>query len=868
MNKIKLNLAILTVVFFLASTVVAQPWMNTIADKENPNFFEIQKAFNDYWSAKGIDPSKSNKEEEMGMECYQQFKRWEWYMSRRVTPSGEFPNPMIAYNEKKKIQSQSSHRMKNITANWMPLGPSPIPSGGGAGRLNCIAINPLNTNTIYVGAPDGGVWKSNDGGTSWNTTTDLLATLGVSDIVIDPNDTSIVYIATGDGDGRDSYSTGVMKSVDGGATWNLTGFNWQTNSRRYICRLILDPTNSNILLAGTKTGILKTIDGGANWTPPMPNIRIYDMQFKPNNHNIIYASGDTAIYRSLDNGNTFTTIYSTTGSDRIEMAVTPVDTNYIYALVSDSTNDNFKRLIRSTDGGATFTVRSTTPNILGWQNGTGNDAGSGQGWYDLSIIASPTVSGTLFIGGVNIWTSTTGGTSWTKKTQWTNHANTNYVHADIHKLAFLPNSSTTIFACCDGGIFKSTNSATAWSDKSAGLSIMEFYSISNAQTSTTIVQGGAQDNGTNLYNAGAWTEDLGGDGMVSVVDYSNSQVMYGEQYNGSMNRTTNGGTTWTGITPTGQSGAWVTPYIIDPTTHTTIYSGYNDVWKSTNQGTTWTQISNNLTGNASDYIQAMACAASNSNYLYVGAGSNDGIISTSKYIFKTTNGGTTWTNVTATLPLDTAALTAIAIKANDPLTVWVTLTGYTAGRKVYKTINGGTSWTNISGNLPNVPVDCIIYDYTSSSDRIFVGTDIGVFYTDNTLAGVWTDFNAGLPDVLVYSLDIQSTAGVLRAGTFGRGLWETSLSIFTNTKDHSETANSTTIFPNPTTGEVSVYLPKAGVTNIAIINIIGEKIYENSLEAKDHSTVKIDLGKEARGIYFIRIQTEEGTMNEKLVLMK
>ncbi len=870
MNKIKLNFTLLVVVLCMAMAVNAQPWMRGIANQENPNFFEIQKSFNDYWAAKGIDPAKANKgkEEEAGMESYAQYKRWEWYMSRRVNAAGEFPDPMIAYNESKKFQEQANHRMKSInsiTASWVPLGPSPVPSGGGAGRLNCITINPLKTTTIYVGAPDGGVWKSNNGGTSWNTTTDLLSSLGVTDIVIDPNDTSHIYIATGDGDGRDSYSTGIMESHDGGATWATTGLNWTTSQTRYFGRLIMDPTNSLVLFAASKVGIYKSIDGGVTWTNPLASTRIYDLQFKPNNHNIIYAGGDSVIYRSTDNGATFTSVYSTTGTDRINMAVTPVDTNYVYAILSNSSADQLKAVLRSTNGGTSFTSMATTPNILGWSNGTGGDAGSGQGWYDLSIVASPTVSGTLFIGGVNVWTSTNGGTSWTKKTSWT-AANSTYVHADIHRLAFLPGSSTTLFACCDGGIFKSTNSGTAWTDLSTGLSIMEFYSISNAQTSSTIVQGGAQDNGTNLYSAGTWTQDLGGDGMTSIVDYFTSNTMYGEQYNGTINRTTNGGGSWTGITPNGQSGAWVTPYIIDPNTHTTIYAGWNDVYKSTNQGTSWTQISTTLTGNAGDFVMAMACAPSNSNYLYIGAGGNNGIISTSTFLFKTTNGGTSWTDVTGTLPLSTASLTAIAIKASDPLTVWVTLTGYTAGTKVYKTTNGGTTWTNISGNLPNVPVNCITFDKTVSTDRIFVGTDVGVFYTDNTLAGQWLDFNTGLPNVLVYSLDVQVSAGLLRAGTFGRGLWETSLSIFTGNNDHTLASNGVKVYPNPTNGEVSVYLPTTGTANISIFNAIGEKVYAETLEAKGNTTHKIDLSRQAKGIYFIRIATADGISNEKLVL--
>jgi type IX secretion system substrate protein len=877
MNKIKLNLSILISLFCLISVVKAQPWMNRVNDQNNYNFFEVQKAFNDYWNEKGIDFSKSNKdkESESEMGSYLLFKRWEWYMGHRVSASGQFPDPMKAINERKKFDSQSSRREKNmtdLTSNWTMLGPTVKPAGGDCGRLNCIAFNPTDTNTIFVGAPDGGLWKTNNGGTTWSTNTDLNPSLGVTDIVINPADTNIMYIATGDGDAGDSYSAGVMKSTDGGTTWTMTGLTYTESQTKYISRLILHPNNSNMLLAGTKDGVSKSIDGGTTWTSSLSNTRIYDMQVNPSNSSIIYASGHTNIYKSTDSGSTFTSIFSVTGVDRIEIAVTPANSNYIYALCSDSANDGFHALYLSTDGGNTFTLKSSTPNILGWTT-TGNDQG-GQGWYDLTIIASPTVATTIFIGGVNIWTSTNSGTSWTHKSNWSaNENNALYVHADIHKLAYRPGSSTTIYACCDGGIFRTYNSGSNWTDLSGGLTIMEFYSVSGAQTNSSIVIGGAQDDGSDEYNAGAWTEIMGGDGMTALVDYTTAQTMYAEYYNGDLNISTNGGGSWNDITPNGgnATGAWVTPYIIDKNTHTTIYAGYNDVWKSTNQGTSWTQITNTLTGNASDFIMAMAIAPSNSNYLYVGAGPNNGIISTSTSVFKSTDGGTTWTNITGSLPLDTAgSVTAIAVKQSDPLTVWVTLSGFVSGDKVFLTTDGGTTWTNISNNLPNVPVDCITYDNTVSTDRIFVGTDVGVFYTDNTQSGNWVSFNTGLPNVLVYSLDVQSSAKLLRAGTFGRGLWETSLALTgTPTINTTSISSQINVYPNPATGEVYIDFPQSGNTSIAVYNTLGEKVYDAAIEVNSGTPFKIDLSNQSRGVYFIRIQTNENQIySEKLVLIK
>ena len=770
---------------FIVNTGFSQPWMNKFNECERPNFFEIQKAFYDYWNVKGIDVSKINTnnldpDESGELGEYIQYKRWEWYASHRIEPTGEFPEPMIAFNERNKIQSNSEKRMKNINslvANWSSMGPSVIPSKGGEGRANCVAVNPLDSNKIYVGSPSGGFWKSIDGGNSWTATGDYLSTLGVTDIAVDPVDTNIIYIATGDGDVIYTYSTGVMKSTDGGMTWNTTGFSWQVNQGYFMNRIIVNPDNHNMVLVGTYLGISKSLDGGTSWTTSLSGHRIFDIQIKPGNSSVVYASNYNSIFKSTDSGSTFTNVYTSVGVNRIELAVTPANVNYLYALESDSANSGFHALVRSTDGGNNFTQMSTTPNILG-ASPLGNSVG-GQGWGDLAIAASPVNANTIVTGGINIWISFDGGVTWTNKSKGTViHNNPVYVHSDIHKLTFLPGSPSSVLAACDGGMFRSVDTATVWKDYSAGLDIMEMYSISSSQTNSTVVTSGVQDNGSNMYSNGTWSELISGDGMMTIVDYSNANTIYSEEYYGKLFLSTNGGTSYSTITPNSGnvSGAWVTPYVIDKNTNTTLFAGYNDIWKTTNQGTSWAQITNNLTGNSTYLIMALAIAPSNSNYLYAGFGANTGsndIYGT--YLFKTANSGGSWSNITAGLPVASAYMSAVAIKATDPLTVWVTFYGYNASYKVYKTINGGITWTNVTSNLPNVPVDCIVYDQTSNNDRVFIGTDIGVFYTDNTQGGNWVSFNSGLPDVMVYSMDIQASAGLLRIGTFGRGLWQTDL---------------------------------------------------------------------------------------------
>ena len=862
----------------LGTSIKAQPWMDKIADKNNPNFFEIQKAFYDYWNSKGIDNIKKHgKESEDGdMAGYYQFKRWEWFMGPRVSPTGELPNPMSAYNEYIKQQSQNSDRVKNITninANWTALGPFAVPSAGsgqhGSGRLNCVAVNPLNSNVIYVGSPAGGFWKSVNGGNSWSTTTDLLSTLGVTDIAVVPNDTSVIFIATGDSDAQDTYSTGVMKSTNGGLTWTTTGLNWTQSQYRYISRLIINPSNVNTMIAATSNGIARSKDGGVTWATSLNIGGVRDLVYKPGDTTVVYACTGSTVFRSTNGGTSYSAIMSglpNTGIGRIQIAVTANDANYIYALLSNGTDYSFYGLYLSTNGGSSWTQVSNSPNILGF-NSDGSSSG-GQGWYDLALAVSPTTKNTVMVGGINAWKSTDGGASWSCVGVGYNQVtDPSHIHPDVHRIYFQPGSGTVVYCANDGGIFKSTNTGGSWTDKSAGLQIMEFYGLATAQTSSTICIGGSQDNGCNLYNAGAWSNVLGGDGMITQIDYANASNMYGELPYGDIYASGDGGSTWNPITPNGNAnGAWVTPFVIDPTTPSKLYAGYADLWKTTNYGSSWTPISNGDFGGAN--IEAIAVAPSNSNYIYVGVGGQTTTIAACNSLYKTTNGGTTWILISSSLPLSFAPLTGIAIKPNDPNTVWVTLSSYSSANKVFKTTNGGTTWTNVTNNFPNVPANCIAYLPNVPANPIYVGTDLGVWYTDDAL-GYWVQFNNGLPNVIVNDLKIQINAGLLRAGTYGRGLWSTPLYITTDLPAITSNNPEVKVYPNPTSGEVFVELPSSiENADISVYNVVGEKISDVSIESQGENKFTLNLGDKPNGIYFIRIQTEQGLTTEKVVLMK
>ena len=694
------------------------------------------------------------------------YKRWEEYMAPRVYPSGNINPTALTFNnyvEYLEARGLSMDKTSSLNGNWTFFGSQNYVEGtsgynGGVGRINVIAFDPNNSNVLYAGSPTGGLWKSTTNGNSWSSLTDGVACWGVSGIAVDPNNSNIIYILTGDGDAAQTYSVGVMKSTNGGVTWNNTGLTWNTTNYVRGYKLAMDPNNSSILYAVTNQGLYKTTNAGSSWTNVKTgNYR--DMEIKPNNSNYLYLAGTNAIHRSTNAGSTWSQI-QTFSSSRIALAVTPANGNYVYALAGSGSG--FLGLYRSTNSGASFTQMSSSPNILGYNLGGG---GGNQVWYDLALAASPSNANEIHTGGINTWKSTNGGSSWIQTSYWYKTGNsTGYTHADIHELVF---NGSTIYCGSDGGVFRSTNAANDWIDVSNGLAISQFYRIGGTPQNVNLYIGGTQDCGTNIIEGPVipdLTQEhvLGADGMEAAIDYTNANIMYCCIQGGGLRRSTNGGNNWSGIQPSNLGGgAWVTPFVLHPTNPNLLLAGYTDVGVRNNSTGTWTDLSNGAIGGGA--CNMVTYAPSNANYIYAAKSSS---------VWRSSNGGSTWTNITSGLPGGT--YTYVTVASNDPQRVYVTRSGYTANSKVFMSTNAGSSWTNISGSaLPNIPANCVVYE-TGSDNGVYVGMDCGVYYKDDNLSD-WVDFSDGLPNIIVKELEINYTNNQLRAATFGRSIWESDL---------------------------------------------------------------------------------------------
>jgi len=734
----------------------SQKWTEMMTDT-NANFYDIVKEFDTYWKDRPYEKGKG----------YKAFKRWQWFAEPRVFPSGNLKFASRGYalekyheflNENPKLEETSNNLSSaSSVANWTPLGPFGSPAGGGAGRIQVICANPTNTNSFYVGSAAGGFWITNNGGISYTTTTDQLGSCGVSDIAINSINTNIIYISTGDRDAGDTYATGVLKSIDGGLTWSNTGLVWQTIQQRRIYRLLINPINPNTLIAATSVGIYRSLNAGQNWSL-ISSGNYVDAEYRPNDTTTVYAVTSNGLSKSINGGASFAGVSafpSGISANRLSIAVSRANANYLYVLVSNNSN-GFGGLYRSLNSGTTFSLMSSSPNIFDWST-TGNGTG-GQGWYDIAIDASPSNANEIIAGGVNSWKSTNGGANWVLNSHWYGGGGKPYVHADLHYVLYT--SGTTCFLGTDGGVSKTSNNGQNWTEINGNMNIAQIYKIGLASNNSSKLITGHQDNGSNLLNGSNWSQVYGGDGMDCFIDWNNNNTLVASTQNGGFTRSINGGANWSAIV-SGLSGnpAWVAPIVQDPLSANTYYCGYQNVFKSTNQGNTWTIISNFNTT-----LDEIKVSPLNPNIIFA---------TSTNAIWKTSNGGTTWSNITPTNLIGNNQITDLTMDNLNPNNIYITLSGYSAGIKVLASYNGGSTWINYSQGLPNIPTNCIVY-VKNSPQGLYIGTDVGVYYREANMSN-WISYFTGLPNIIVQDLEIYYSTGKLRAATYARGVWETNL---------------------------------------------------------------------------------------------
>lgn len=830
---------------FLITNILtqAQHWSEMVRNGNVP-FSEIEGRYQEIFDENGFSKSTG----------WKQFGRMKHFVDARMSDDGYFLNGDATLKAFKAYKDGQVESKFEDVANWTTIGPFDIPTNGGAGRVNCIAFDPSNSSTYYVGAPSGGLWKTTNNGISWMTTTDELSSIGISDIIVDPINPNIIIIASGDRDADDTYSAGILRSTDGGNTWNSTNLSWAAAHQKQANALAMNPSNHDILFAATSSGLYKSIDNGLNWSN-VKNGNYKDIQYHPNDPNTLYLKTSTQVFRSDDGGANFNNLISPTYSTsvgRIRMAVTADAPDNLYIVAAKNNSWALEGVYVSSNKGSTYTkVQGDYPNML--DGTTGGSGSTGQAWYDLDISVSPLDKDEIYVGGINIWRSLTGGTNWSQVAHWLGNGGHPYVHADIHSLEF--NANGHLYACTDGGVFVTTNKGGYWTDISDGLSIAQIYKLGVSQTNPNKMITGWQDNGSNLYSSSNWARKLGGDGMECIINPVNANYMYASIYYGDIRRSATGGGSFSPITNSiNETGAWVTPYVLDPNNSTTIYAGFTNVWKGTNHGNYWTKISSFSSANK---LQNIAVAASNSSTIYA---------STSTTLFKTNDGGSTWANVTSGIN-GYGNITSIVVDPNDEHHVWVSKSGYFSHKKVYESTDGGTNWNNVSGTLPNLPVNTLVYQ-KNSAHGLYAGMDVGVYYKD-TITGDWIPFMKNLPNVIISELEIIESTSELVAATYGRGVWKTQTWDLLNdvedpTEDMQQNLN---VYPVPSEGiihvDLSLFMNEE--IEISIVNMMGQTIVERNMRPQNQ-LMDFDLSSYGKGIYMIQLRKGNSHSSAKVVI--
>ena len=699
------------------------------------------------------------------------------------------------------------------TTTWLPVTDSPLLSSSG---VDAVTIDPNNHNNVYAGTGDlnlssfsmgsSGLLKSTDQGATWSLVGQSVFTppypepvgqfpqyQAIGKVKVDPRNSNNLIVGT---------KTGVYFSYDQGTTWSGPCLpDAYPSERQDITGLIVHDN-------GSSTDLFAAVGPRGFTTTVQSNLA-------ENGANGIYkttvpASGCPASW-------TLTTTASNgwpagtgggipgyqTGGDtlgRIDIAIAPNNANYIYAQ-AQSINGNGGHqtggqlgLWRTTDGGTTWTMRSDQTAL----GGCGFD--DNQNWYDQGIAVDPNNHDTLLMDTFDIWKSTDGGTTFTDETCGYGGGTTQ--HVDEHALYYVPGSSTTLLAGSDGGIYVSSDGGVNYSQLNDTMNTIEFYSgdITGhfANSSSPGINAGAQDNGSSVHqwsgNPGPvlWQLEVGGDGFYARIEPTLGQFWYQENNSSHINLSTTG--------PTGTyndvSGGWladtrsfVTPFEIFKkgctATCTHLIVGSNRVWETITGGinsSAWYANSPNLTrqtGNRS-YINQLSYAVSISTTAIVGT--NDGNVQYGFNLGQGTANSATWVNVTggnAVLP--NRPILDVATDAVNPLIGFAAIGGFdentpsTPGHvyQVICTANCATfTWVNKSGNLPDIPVDSIIAN-PNYPQQVFAGSDWGLYYTDDITVSspVWHRFNAGLPNVMIWDMQIDQGATTLALFTRSRGAY-------------------------------------------------------------------------------------------------
>ena len=747
-----------------------------------------------------------------------------WFFQQRAFPNNDINPSYIQEGLAYKTLLEAQRSPSIFDKPWTPIGPSNI-----GGRITDLEMWPDDLNTILAGSASGGIFKSDDQGNSFKPIFDEAMSLSIGDIEISKSNPNIIYVGTGEanaGGGSLTYDgMGVYKSEDRGEEWKPVGLEKMGS----IGKVIVHPKDEKTVWVATmgrlfspnpERGVYKTTDGGDTWKQVLfvsDSTGAIDLAIHPTQPDTIYAAmwertrrvntlnyggASSGIFRSYDGGDTW--IKLETGlqledKGRIALAISPSQPKTIYTHIADAIG--FSRgFYVSNDHGESWEARTTS----------GVDNVSYQWWFS-KLFVHPEIPESIYFTSLNMYQSHNGGQSWNRIF--------NNAHLDHHALYIHPLNPDFVINGNDGGINISADGGRDH-NKVKELSNIQFYTCAIDPHNVERVFGGTQDNGT-LGNIGdqenTWEHFLGGDGFRVAFDPINPGVFYAESQNGTISKTIDDGFSFdrVGREITGRKN-WNTPIEIDPINPNYVYTGTEQIWRSTDAGENFQPISTDLTngpypGNR-DFgtITTIEVVPKNNQIIY--AGTDDG------KVWNSLDGGNTWNDITP--PMRPRWTTSVLPHPTEEHIAFVSFSGFRFDSNdghIYKTEDFGNTWTDITGDLPDVPINDIQVDLNEQG-LLFAATDIGVFYSANE--GVnWNILGTALPNVPITDLDIEPN-GKLVAATYGRSMYYYIVDEISSAVDLSIELD---IYPNPSADDI-YFNSNDPIDRVDILSIQGQHI--------------------------------------------
>jgi len=820
------------------------------------------------------ESKKENEKEEKG-EAAQALGNW---MEQRMYPGNTIP--VNAYQAAfQNLQQQKLQSAQSFPGQWTAIGPKNF-----GGRTLCLAFNPQNSNTIFAGSASGGLWRSYTGGTganAWQPIPTGFPVIGIGAIAISPVDSNTIYLGTGEvynyqntGTGfairttRGTYGIGILKTTDGGLTWTQI-LPWQLNDLRGVQDIVINPQNPNTVFAATTEGTYRSLDAGITWTQVDSVLMATDINYMPIDTSVILLaagnsfSANSGIYRSTNGGTSFTKITAglpASWSGKALISFSASQSNIVYASIADQLAGI--GLYKSIDGGITWSVANNTVNYPSYQ-----------GWYAHDVAVRPDDPLEVFCSGVDLYHSPNSGTTLSQVSYWYNwdfNATTiggveglpDYVHADIHRIYWHPSNFDMIYFVTDGGIFRTTDDGATFEGCNGMYQTQQFYAnFSNSSQDSLFAIGGMQDNATAVYEGNlGWRRVIGGDGVSTAIDPIDDNIVFGESQYLNMLRSDDHANFFNNL---GVNGGTIQnfagPFVLCHSNPNVMYAGSDYVEKSLDGGFNWIYTNGGLPLDGNPVL-VLEASRTDENLVYA---ATSPVILSQVNLYKTTDGGNNWTDVTAGLP--NRYIMDVAVDPLNNQTVYVAISGFGTDH-IFKSTDAGATWNASSTGLADVPTNTICID-PLNSNTIYAGNDLGVFVSTDAGA-TWTDFNDGLYDAtFVMDISVSTVNRKLRLATHGKGIYERPmLPVTVGLNDVITNGFELSANPNPVYDQtkISFSCSENEQLKISLYDAKGSVLKTiNEQESKKSFILKMNQYK--TGIYFLSLAGNKNSKAIKLI---